>query len=70
MGASGSLALLFELNADDSKAAAVVNDFGAKMPVAFRNVDNSLLTSRESARLLSEELGIHPRKSRIANRES
>jgi hypothetical protein len=60
------LGLLFEISADPSRAEQALADFEARTGKSFETVtgaskpfNEALLTSRESTRLLSEELGLH-----------
>ncbi len=66
MGANSVLGLLFEISADPSKAAEAMKQFETstgqslqRTAGATKPLNDSLLSSRESARLLSEEMGIH-----------
>jgi hypothetical protein len=66
MGAGNSLGLLFQIDADPSKAQEAIANFEAstgksleKATSAAKPFDDALLSNRENARLLSEELGVH-----------
>jgi hypothetical protein len=66
MGDGNILGLLFEISADPSRAQEALADFEKRTGKAFETVavapkpfNDALLTSRESTRLLSEELGLH-----------
>jgi hypothetical protein len=65
-GRSSILGLLFEINADPSKAADALQAFEKSTGKSFERaadgtkpLDTALLSNRESVRLLSEELGVH-----------
>jgi hypothetical protein len=60
------LGLLFEISADPSKAKGALAQLESSTGTSFRNAttaiqpfNDSLLSNRESVRLLSEELGVH-----------
>lgn len=66
MGTGNILGLLFEISADPSKAQEALDKFSAATGKSFtqtsegaKRFNDSLLSGRESARLLSEELGLH-----------
>jgi hypothetical protein len=66
MGSQSILGLLFEINADPSKAAEAIKGLEAASSRGFEQAaagikpfDSALLSNRESVRLLSEELGVH-----------
>ncbi len=66
MGSDSILGLLFEINADPSKAADALQAFEKSTGQSFERtaagtkpLDTALLSNRESVRLLSEELGVH-----------
>ncbi len=63
--ANSVLGLLFEINADPSKAADALQQFEQSTGKSFERaaagtkpLDTSLLNNRESVRLLSEEMGV------------
>src|SRR5208337_190081 len=64
--ADSVLGLLFEINADPSKASDALRAFEQSTGKSFERaaagtkpLDTALLSNRESVRLLSEELGVH-----------
>src|ERR1039458_1538987 len=66
MGSQSFLGLLLQINADPSQAQATIEQFEQatgrsfdKAAGATKPLNDSLLSNRESVRLLSEEMGVH-----------
>jgi hypothetical protein len=66
MGTSNLLSLLFEINADPSKAEAALSNFEAASGKTFqasaaqiKPFDDALLNNTQSVRLLASEFGVH-----------
>jgi hypothetical protein len=65
-GLNSSIGLLFEINADPSKAQEAIDQFAGNVGTGFNQaagatkpLNDALLSNRETVRLLSEEAGVH-----------